>query len=58
MFADHISEDIPYFCGFPLDHLLGRLDSRCKTFGLKLAEDKWLKEFQCHFLWQTTLVQP
>src|SRR5690606_2731415 len=57
VFADHVSQDIPYLCGFALHHLLGSLDGCGKTTTLELAEDEGLEQLQRHLLGQTALVQ-
>src|SRR5690606_38398609 len=55
--ADHFRENIPDFCRFALDHLLGGLDGGGKTTTFQLGENERLEQFQSHLLRQTTLVQ-
>ena len=57
MFADHFVENIPNDSFFTLNHLLGSFDRGRKKATLQLTEDKWLEQFQRHFLGQTALVQ-
>src|SRR5690606_14848484 len=57
MFANHVVEDIPYNSFFALNHFLGSFNDGCQTAQLELAKNKWLEQFQSHFLRQTALMQ-
>ena len=56
-FGNYLIQNIPhFFCPF-LNHFSSRLDGGHKTTVLKFVIDKGFKEFQCHFLWNTTLMK-
>ena len=57
MLANHVGENIPHLSCFTLNHFLSSFNCCRKTTTLELAKNKRLKEFQCHFLRQSTLVQ-
>src|SRR5690606_10393394 len=54
---DHIGQDVPHLCGFPLHHLLGSLDGCGQTPTLEFAEDEGLEQLQRHLLGQAALMQ-
>ncbi len=57
MILNHLLKDIPNLFILALEHLLGRLDRVRMPHLFEPADDKGLEQFQCDFLWQTTLVQ-
>ena len=57
VFADNISQNVPDFCGFALNHFLCSFNGCRQTTVFQFAEDKRLEQFQSHLLRQTTLMQ-
>ena len=46
----HLFEDVPDFCRLAIDHLLGTTHSVAVTEVFESADDKWLKQGECHLL--------
>ena len=57
MFADNLIENIPNLRLLLLHQLLGLLHSGRQPLGVQARIDEWLEQFECHFLWQTALMQ-
>ena len=55
--ANDFLEYVPDFRTFTLHQPLGCLNRRRLATQLKFGENKWLEQFQCHFLRQAALVQ-
>ena len=54
----HILQDIPNFLGALLLHRASTLDGRHVAKKFQFVVNKRLKQFQCHLLRNTALVQP
>src|SRR5207302_3624929 len=57
MLANHFLENVPNDRVLLLDHFLGLLDGGAVPLRFEPVIDKWLEEFQSHFLRQTALVE-
>ena len=56
MVLNHFFKKVPYFRSCAFGHSLCALDVMCVALHNKCVHNKWLEQFESHFLRQTTLV--
>ena len=57
MLLGHLLEHVPNLGCLAVDQFLGRTNGVHVTKILESTDDKWLEQYQRHFLWKTALVK-